>query len=104
MYQCNKCNARFDTPNFSQIPHYEVDTRIYETISICPECGSEDFEEVTPCRCGRNLIRSHEDFCRFCYEDVSDAIGLLQVYPGFNRDLVIELIESYIWKIKEETK
>ena len=104
MYQCNKCNARFDTPNFSQVPHYEVDTRIYETISICPECGSEHFEEVTPCRCGQHFIRSHEDFCEACYEDASKAIERLQSDGWIDWNTAIELMESYIWKIKEETK
>jgi predicted amidophosphoribosyltransferase len=97
MYQCNKCNARFDTPDKTTIIHYEVDTSQKETISICPVCGSDNFEEVTICPgCSYHYIKSNEDYCNECYQDVSRAVDELANWKQLSREEIIDLINSYL--------
>lgn len=97
MNKCNQCRSLFERCSTKEIPHYEVDTRIYETICVCPECGSEDFEEVTVCKgCHQNYIKSSEDYCQHCYNDVSLWVNKLADWKGLPYKDAEDLIESYL--------
>lgn len=97
MNKCNQCQSLFENCKTIEIPHYEVDTRIYETICVCPECGSEDFEEVTICKgCDMNYIKSGEDYCQHCYNDVSLWVAQLVSQKRLSFGETVDLIESYL--------
>lgn len=80
MFYCTDCKLKFPTPAERLISHTEVDTRRFETQSVCPACGSDDIEEMKRCACGGYRL-SHEDFCQRCAilgEEVrTAAIGTL---------------------------
>ena len=49
MYRCNDCHTTFEIPRTRR----EFDCGdVGETVvfDICPDCGSEEVEEYTPCR------------------------------------------------------
>ena len=83
MKGCNDCGALFETCKVIKEPHYEVDTRIYEEISVCPECGSDDWIDVKLCSwCEeRYYDDSIQDYCDDCYADVSSMANQL-AYTG----------------------
>lgn len=45
-YKCNDCEAEFDGPReYSERVGEFWGAPAYETFCVCPECGSEDFDE-----------------------------------------------------------
>lgn len=97
MNKCNKCDALFETPATETIMHYEVDTRREELIPVCPECGSDEFEEVTICKgCDMNYIKSSEGYCQHCYNDVSLWVAQLGSQKRLSFMETVDLIESYL--------
>lgn len=78
MYICMNCGATFDSPNtvtdFSSefwganVQHYK---------SECPNCGSDDFDEMDKCEmCGEDINPGEElcENCRGLIKDIADEI------------------------------
>lgn len=96
MNKCSQCRNLFERCRTKEIPHYEVDTRIYETICVCPWCGSEDFEEASLCpTCEEAWIKSPEDYCAGCYADVSRAVGELAETKGISFADAVALVADW---------
>ena len=67
MYKCLDCGEISSTLKEIKIPHYEVDTRIYETFFVCPVCESKRLEEVKLCPiCREVYIPDNDDACEEC--------------------------------------
>ena len=97
MNKCNKCQALFEAPATETIMHYEVDTRQEELIPVCPECGSEEFEEVQLCRaCNKHYIASSNDFCETCIQDTTWCIDQIQRLTGCDWETAKELAQHVI--------
>ncbi|MDD4564865.1 MAG: hypothetical protein PHE79_05240 [Eubacteriales bacterium] len=73
MYYCNDCKEKFEAPMHTVIIHTEVDTRQEEPASVCPICGSDDYEDMKQCVCGE-WVRSFEDYCQNCIKERDKAI------------------------------
>ena len=73
MYRCSRCGQTFDSPDtvvdfFSeawgrQVKHYT---------SVCPNCGSDDFDEMDKCEICGEWISPGEDVCDNCAELIKD--------------------------------
>jgi len=74
MFICLDCKSQFEEPQEEIIMHFEVDTRRMEIISVCPSCGSGDYEEMGKCACCGEPIRSSEDYCTSCLDFANEAI------------------------------
>lgn len=67
MYKCLDCGEISSALKEIKIPHWEVDTRIYETFYVCPVCESKRLEEVKLCPvCGEVYIPDNDDACTEC--------------------------------------
>lgn len=67
MYKCLDCGEISSTLKEIKIPHWEMDTRIYESFSVCPVCESKRLEEVKLCPiCGEVYIPDNDDACEEC--------------------------------------
>ena len=95
MNKCNKCGHLFIVPATETIMHYEVDTRREETFPVCPECGSDHFQEATLCPACRNNW-APLDFCDNCLADVSDAVMELAEQKGMAFKLAVELVSAWV--------
>jgi hypothetical protein len=97
LYYCNDCKLKFPNPAQRLINHTEVDTRRFETQSVCPACGGDDIEEMKRCVCGAYRL-SYEDYCERCTEfrDAvrQDAISTLIGALGISYTDAIELLFS----------
>lgn len=50
MFRCNDCDAVFTEPDtYRELIGEYWGTPAYETFGCCPECGSDDYEEVDEC-------------------------------------------------------
>ena len=74
MNMCLDCEKQFEEPKEEIIIHFEVDTRREEIISVCPNCGSSDYEEMGACLCCGEPIGSSEDYCNSCLDFANEAI------------------------------
>jgi len=74
MFICLDCKSQFEEPQEEIIMHFEVDTRRMEIISVCPSCGSGDYEEMGKCNCCGESIMSSEDYCISCLDFANEAI------------------------------
>ena len=99
MNKCNQCGHMFVVPDEETIMHYEVDTRREETFPVCPECGSEEFEEVSLCPGCRNaMISSGEDYCQTCIDDATWCIDQIQRLIGCDWEMANKLVRYVIDK------
>lgn len=73
MYRCSRCGQTFDSPDAvvdfyseawgRQVKHYT---------SVCPCCGSDDFDEMDRCKICGAWISPGEEICENCHDLVSD--------------------------------
>ena len=74
MYKCKQCERLFDTPEFvKERTGVFSEGRAEEIeVGICPNCGSETYENVYPCEiCGEY---TEDDFCEDCIEDMEGCL------------------------------
>lgn len=80
MYKCLHCDAEFDTPTTKREYMGECHgSPYYESVSVCSECQSENFEALDVCDiCGVRLcsedtkymlIINGEVFCKNCIDE-----------------------------------
>lgn len=99
MNKCNQCGHLFIVPDEEIIMHYEVDTVREEVIPVCPECGSENFEEVRLCQaCMDRMIPSGEDYCQICIDDATWSIDQIQRLTGCDWETARKLARYVIDK------
>ena len=78
MYICNDCHAAFDEPGYrvERECHAWLDDKPVreECYPICPECGSENFEEADYCEYCGDVVRKTELIggcvCEKCLEEI----------------------------------
>ena len=71
MYKCNHGHI-FDEPTEKAYNHGgQCEAWGTEYLNVCPECGSDDFDEVVRCDlCGEYITeRSHDDYIAFNLTD-----------------------------------
>ena len=76
MYKCKQCERLFDTPEiikertgvFSEGRAEEFE------VGVCPNCGSEVYENVYPCECCGEY--TEDDFCESCMEDMEKCLAV----------------------------
>ena len=81
MYKCKQCERLFDTPETVAIRtgvFSEGRAEEFE-VGICPNCGSETYENVYPCECCGEY--TEDDFCDDCIEDM--ACCLTEAFISF---------------------
>ena len=78
MYKCQNCQRTFDSLNCmidSYSEYWGASTPLYK--SVCPYCGSDDYEEMDKCEiCGEWIDPGEElcDNCRGLIKDIADEI------------------------------
>ena len=86
MYKCMHCGHEFDEP------HKDYDRGTGYTDCECPNCGSEDFEEVAECKlCGSYHVEDEmaHGVCKTC---IGKMITLDRAYEyGAERKTAVEL-------------
>ena len=80
MYYCRNCGATFESGEEMKIKERSeyFGFLAEEENSVCPECGSDDFEESFFCRiCEHVFPKSMEDcecVCEECTENIRDEL------------------------------
>lgn len=101
MYFCNRCKETFDSLDavydFSSeawgqtVRHYR---------SVCPHCGSDDYDEMDKCEICGEYIMPGEGICENCrvlVEDMTDSIrGRLREISITHKINYEELLEKII--------
>ena len=78
MYICMNCQAMFDSPN--EVEDFTSEfwgARVRHMTSVCPNCGSDDFDEMDKCEiCGEDINPGEElcENCRGLIKDIADEI------------------------------
>ena len=94
IYFCEHCNNYFDDTDRecyreevewhselgAECGHYPE--RI--VMKICPNCGSEDFEEASTCPLCGELYHTHDTICPDCTRKTRDAVSKLVEDISFN--------------------
>ena len=99
---CTDCHAIFSESEAGEKPRTEwfeawghnSPHTFYDP--CCPECGSEDIEEVETCACGKIGLKPGENVCENCTDDLSYIVeDLRKLYPnakGVDKSTVLEVI------------
>lgn len=73
-YICTECGFVFDTPRRRNQHHIE---NFYETVSVCPRCGSDEITLAAQCDiCGEHFEKLEYDeeegiyYCDTCRKEV----------------------------------
>ena len=81
MYKCLSCNAEFDTPATKCEYMGECHgSPYYEPVSVCPECQSENFEEINVCGLCRFTLSNNDTLYKnydgevFCQDCIDEAM------------------------------
>lgn len=110
MYICNDCKSVFTEYGIrtERELHSEfLPDVVWEDLHfpICPECGSEDFEEACECLyCGENKARDDmltDEICRKCFTELSEQRK--DLVNGFLTENAEYFAEFCAEKLKEET-
>ena len=78
MYICMNCQTMFDSPDSVEdftSEFWGASVRHYA--SVCPNCGSDDFEEMDKCVVCGEWINPGEELCENCrglIKDIADEI------------------------------
>lgn len=71
-WKCCDCGNEFDEPSYKDSYVFSSELgNLYDATSICPRCGSEEFEETRPCLiCENNFSKDKlkSGLCRSCFE------------------------------------
>lgn len=94
MYYCEDCGNVFEDYEIEQEFHSEVDTRRYEEIHVCPNCGSDEIVTMKRCPICNNDYVGDGDICDEC-KDIA-----LEMWQGFKEELQDVLGCDY--KMREE--
>ena len=78
MYICRNCQQMFDSPNAVIDSDSEYwGRRVHHYTSVCPCCGSDDFEELDKCEVCGGWINPGDELCEVCdglIKEVADDI------------------------------
>lgn len=99
MYYCNDCEIEFDEP---VITKESTKTQVEDwviNVKRCPNCGSEDIEEMKLCKCGEAYLQPSEDMCLDCYNSI--AFDLRQIFEelrakGHHDQAIIDAIDEWL--------
>lgn len=94
MYQCMNCGQMFVSPNIENDFTSEYwGATVTHTTSVCPYCGSDEFDEMDKCDICGEYIAPGEGLCDNCHtliRDVADDIRgkarYLSLLHGLNYD------------------
>lgn len=74
MYKCLDCGHVFETPDEFRENHGDPG-KGYESFGVCPECGSDDYEEVKQCsECGEWFSTDELYSCGCCEDCLQDLM------------------------------
>ena len=93
MYRCNDCHTTFELPRTRRVSDYGD---VGETVvfDLCPDCGSEEVEEYTPCmKCDEEVIESE-----YCLVHAKDELD-----PEEYQDIINALYCARLSKALRET-
>ena len=79
MYKCSDCGSEFEAPN--SVPDFTSEywgARVTHYTSVCPSCGSDDYEEMDHCDICRTYIEAGTELCENCRELVEDLAGSIK--------------------------
>ena len=97
MYKCLDCGEISSVLKEIKIPHWEVDTKIYETFSVCPVCESRDLDDVKLCpACNEHYIGEFDDYCEECFGDVSAAVSQIAEQKKLSWEDAVDLVSAWI--------
>lgn len=73
MYICENCQQMFDSPNAVLDSDSEYwGANVHHYTSVCPNCGSDEFEEMDKCDVCGEWINPGEELCENCRELIKD--------------------------------
>lgn len=100
MYKCLNCGAVFEDK--CEVIDY-VDGRPAYKYLVCPDCLTDDIEELTLCRCGREYITDEQDRCDQCEREIGEAMSRArnQIMNGCNVGFQ-QATEDIVWWIENQ--
>lgn len=73
MFQCSKCGTMFDFPEEVTDFYSECwGAPARHTTTVCPCCGSNDFDEMDKCEICGEYIAPGEELCENCRDLIHD--------------------------------
>ena len=102
MFCCCNCHATFESGEERIIKERSecFGFPAVEEFCVCPECGSDDYEEAFICRiCGDTFPKSEEDcegVCEKCSGELRDEFeAWLEDYTPEEQQVLLEIAENY---------
>lgn len=102
MYYCRNCGATFESGEEMKIKERSeyFGFLAEEENSVCPECGSDEYEEALICRiCGETFPKSEEDcegVCEKCSAELRDEFeAWLEDHTPSEQQALLEIAENY---------
>lgn len=102
MYCCNNCHATFESGEERIIKERSecFGFPAVEEFRVCPECGSDEYDEALICRiCGETFPKSEEDcegVCEKCSAELRDEFETwLEDHTPAEQQALLEIAENY---------
>ena len=74
MYLCANCGRTFDSPDeVADFTSEYFGATVTHTTTVCPSCGSDDFDEMDKCEVCGEEIAPGEELCENCRELIRDC-------------------------------
>ena len=100
MYQCMNCGQMFDSPSLEEDFTSEFwGSTVRHMVSVCPNCGSDEFDEMDKCDICGEYIAPGEGLCDNCHDlirDIADDIRGKARYLALRYPLNYDELVSHI--------
>lgn len=95
---CERCGAVEAIPDVIQEPHFEVDTREYETTGVlrCPECGAVLYEDPGTCELCGEWCAPDVELCEDCKGVIRTRIATMAADLGVTVSIMEEALADYL--------
>ena len=102
MYKCLDCGSEFLSPRMREWEESQgeyMGRPVWQTmrLEVCPDCGSEDFEDGEVCpSCGEGWVEFDDELCDSCKTEFSEMLHIFRKDVESSMKITDEMFEELV--------